>query len=144
MTAIAFDKAAPQWNRVTPRADAPQWLMPTLQALSRLTGLPQNWDGYGSPPTRPAALQSALRLVNTLEAFALPVPQVCPVTGGGIGFAWQVDTRELEVEILPDGSARYLMEVVAPTANQEAMDEGPLPLDQAEDVQLLAVWLICG
>jgi len=158
MSAIVFDEpevlrrrpnpqrsqavAGPQWNRVTPQADAPQWLMPALESLSRLGGLASNWDGYGSPPARPAALQTAHWLVATLERLPLPTPQVCPVTGGGIGFSWQSDTRELEVEILPDGSAQYLAVATDPATGQEASQEEPLPLDQPEYAETLAAWLI--
>ena len=71
-----------QWDRVTPWSDAPQWLMPALQALVRLAGLANNWDGYGSPPLGLTALRAAHRLVlDTLEQLPLPAPQVSPVTG---------------------------------------------------------------
>ena len=89
-------------------AAAPQWLITTRQSLARLAALPNNWDGYGSPALTRAAIQAAHRLLKTLEQLPLPAPQVFPVTGGGLSFSWQQGNRELDIEILPDGSAQYL------------------------------------
>jgi hypothetical protein len=76
-----------------------------------------------------------------MEPLPPPVPQVYPVTGGGIAFTWQRDTRELEVEILPDGSAQYLAVVTDPVTGEEVTQEGPLPLDRRDHGQALAGWL---
>lgn len=109
-----------------------------------LAALPNNWDGFGSPPIQPAALQTAHWLVGTLERLALPAPQIFPVTGSGISFTWRLDTRELEIEILPDGSAQYLVVATEPATGREETQEEPLPLDRPEYGQSLAAWLIDG
>lgn len=127
---------------VAPQSAAPEWLMPTLQALARLGDLANDWDGYGSPPIRPVALQAARRLVSALEPLSLPTPAVCPITGGGIGFTWQCNGRELDIEILPDGSAQYLAVTTDPATGQAVIREEPLTLDQPEYGQALTAWLI--
>jgi len=154
MTAIAFDRTdsrrrasqgpGAEWNRVTPRSAALSWLVTTLQALARLARLPNNWDGYGSPPIQPAALASAHRFIAAVEALPLPLPSVAPVTGGGIGFTWQLENRELEIEVLPDGTTQYLMAVKDPKTGEEATHADSLPLDRSEYVQHLAEWLMAG
>lgn len=158
MSASVFDKIeasrrvpgqrTAQWNRVTPRDAAPEWLMSALKALARLAHLAPDWDGYGSPRVRAAALQMAHRLVAILEQTPktppLPAPLICPVTGGGISFAWQLDARELEIEILPDGTAQYLVVTMDPATGQEEAYEGQLPLDQPAYGQQLAAWLVGG
>jgi hypothetical protein len=101
-----------------------------------------NWDGYGSPPVQPAAMQTAHWLVATLEGLPLPTPQVCPVTGGGIEFTWRSDSREVGIEILPDGSAQYLAVATDLATGQETTQEDSLPLDQPEYAKTLAAWLI--
>jgi hypothetical protein len=64
-----------------------------------------------------------------------PEPRVVPVPGGGLQFEWQTATRELELEVLPDGSVEFL------TVAGEHMQEGPVSSDQAEEVRRLIGWL---
>jgi hypothetical protein len=156
ISAVAYDEQiAYQWNRVTPQINFPQsgaveyglavpekWVLPALQAVVQLAHLQPNWDGYGSPPLSLLAIRAARRLVKTLKRLPMPVPQVFPVTGGGVDFSWQSDSRELEVEILPDGSARYLAVLTDSAILQESTEEGSLSLDQPEPVRTLAAWLI--
>ena len=80
----------------------------------------------------------------TLQGLPLPTPRVCPVTGGGIHFAWQVQDREVEIEILPDGSAEYLVVEKESNSGVERTLEGSLPLDRREIGQALGEWLITG
>jgi hypothetical protein len=131
-----------QWNRVTPRAVAPYWLKPVLEALAKLRGLSKNWDGYGSPSIRPAALDAAHLLIAMLEQIPLPTPQVCPVTGGGISFTWKHNMRELEIEILPGGSAQYLAVATDAAKGEEVSQEAPLSLEQPAYGQILAAWIM--
>lgn len=133
-----------QWNDVTPQAEAPQWLISALRDLAQLARLTSNWDGYGSPPLRQSAIQGAYRLVKALQHSELPISQVYPVTGGGVSFTWQLNSRELEIEILPDGSAVYLATVTNATTDQEETQEGTLSLDQPEHGRALATWLVNG
>jgi hypothetical protein len=127
---------------ITKKALCPEWQTSALDALSRLARLGDNWDGYGSPPLRPAALATAHQLVRTLEQLPLPVPHVCPVSGGGINLTWQQATRELGIEILPDGSAQYLTVMTEPVTGQEETHEERLPLDRPDHVRTLAAWVI--
>src|SRR5436309_3267378 len=89
-----------------------------------------------------AALSKAIRLLDALRDFELPTPEVCPVTGGGIGIAWQVQRRELELEILPDGSVQSLM--VERDAEDPTTTETRLPSNPTATIQRLANWLNNG
>jgi hypothetical protein len=156
ISAVAYEEQIEyQWNRVTPQINFPQsgaveyglavaeeWVLPTSQAVVQLAHLPPNWDGYGSPPLSLLALGAAHRLVKALKRLRMPIPQVFLVTGGGIDFSWQSDSRELDVEILPDGSARYLAVLTDSTTRQESTEEGLLSLHQPEPARTLAAWLI--
>lgn len=122
---------------VTFLADEPS-APPWPQALAELATLPDNWDGYGSPGLQAAAVKAAFQLLAAVEKEGLPAPHLCPVTGGGVGLAWQVGSRELEVEILPDGTMGYL------TVEGEDMHEGPLSLADVEQVKWLTSWLSRG
>ena len=118
------------------------WHHSAVDAVFRLGGLTANWDGYGSPPIKQAVLRKALALLDAIQNYDLPTPEICPVTGGGIGIAWQKQTRELEVEILPDGSAEFLM--VERQNKEEKTTEGSLPPDSTSAVQRLATQFMNG
>ncbi len=116
---------------------------PAFEAvLERMARLPTNWDGYGSPPLAKAALLAARRLLEVLESFSLPPPAIRPVSGGGLHFEWQTTERELEVEILPDGSAAFLAVVREPDNGREVAHEQPLALEQPGIGYELATWLL--
>jgi hypothetical protein len=132
------------WNRVTPLANAGPWLVDALKAIARLAELGENWDGYGSPPIQQATVESAQRLVSATEMDELPTPSVGPVSGGGIGIVWRVFPRELQIEILPDGSVEFLVATMDPATGKEATQEGRLGLASPDQVRRLVSWLING
>ena len=128
--------SSPQSNRVTPLSGAPSWLQSALKTVTRLAQLPANWDGHGSPALRPMAVARACQLLSFLEWDNLHVPQIGPVPGGGIQIEWHVAERELEIEILPDGSVEFL------TVEGEAMEEGPLTVDRPDLSRALIRWVM--
>ena len=76
--------------------------------IAKLSKLRDNWDGYGSPPVTDVAVAMARKLAKALLELKAPVPQVCPVSGGGLGWTLEVCGRRLELEILPSGGLEYL------------------------------------
>jgi len=110
-----------------------------LKAIVGLARLKPNWDGYGSPAVQSAALEAAARVLSALDAQSPHAPQICPVAGGGVGIEWHVGTREVELEILPDGSVEFLTVV-----NGEPEEEGRLVLDQLSSARRLVAWVSEG
>lgn len=125
-----------QWSGVTPKADDSQWLPTAQKKITELKQLPENWDSYGSRPIQPSAIEQAYELLAILSRLYIPRPEVFPVPGGGIQFEFQQDRRELELEILPDGSIGFLL--VAETGE---MREGTIPFGLRGDIYRLAYWL---
>lgn len=95
-----------QWSQDFPVES--RWQIETLQAVCQLANLRDDWDSYGSPPISPAALHTSTRLIAMIDPGDLPVPCVFPVPGGGMQLEWIVGQRELELEILPDGTVEFL------------------------------------
>lgn len=115
------------------------WELEALRGVFRAEALPRNWDSYGSPPPALVAVNRSLGLLRgiaDLDLPDLPVPHVAPVRGGGIQFEWGVGQRELELEILPDGSVDYLKAEAG-----EAVEQGRLVPAQ---VHPLLAWLVGG
>ena len=110
-----------------------------MRTLGELANLPQNWDGYGSPPPTRAALRLVMDVLLCIDDRSLPSARVVPVSSGGIQLEWRVSPRELQLEISGDGSAQYLqLENGLPLREEEMAS---LTMDRARS---LAIWLIPG
>lgn len=120
MVALArsFTSEPAAWNEVLPLTDLPSVLVDRLRELSLLS---DDWDGYGSLPITEPAKQVAVKLLSVMWSYSgIPSMRLDPVSGGGLQFAWEIGTRGLEVEILPNGSVEYLV------ADGDDMVEGAL------------------
>jgi hypothetical protein len=115
------------------------WELEALRGVFRTEALPRGWDSYGSLPPALVAVNRSLGLLRgiaELDLPDLPVPDVAPVPGGGIQFEWGVGQRELEFEILPDGSVEYLK-----AEGGEPVEQGALALSR---VHSILAWLVAG
>lgn len=108
----------------------------SLRAISELAQLPENWDTYGSPRVQQPAVQRAVEVLAASQADYTHPPRIIPVAGGGLQIEWDMGPRELEIEVLPDGSIEVLM------VEGEMMIERPLPVGQdCSLVPMLLGWL---
>lgn len=117
------DPAQSQWSDFIVIVHS-QWETQSVKSVLQMQKLPSDWDSYGSPPPARKAVDASLVLlwqITKLGLEDLPVPHVVPVPGGGIQFEWQVGSRELELEVLPDGSAEFLK-----VEDGDPIVEGPL------------------
>lgn len=122
-----------QWAYGIPSFGLNKWQTETLKGLFRVKLLCDNWDGEGSPRPSTIALDSASELLVSLPFEDLPTPFVSPTSMGGVQLEWAQSGRELEIEILPDGSMEFLT-----VANGDPQNEGPITREQ---VPSLARWL---
>ena len=104
--------------------------------LNLLADLRHNWDGEGGEPIQGRIITIASELLLPLSRLQPPIPRIAPVLGGGIQFEWEIGGRELEIEILPNGSVEYL------TAEGDRVQEGRLPDLPTDEVRALAQWLM--
>ncbi len=130
-------RSTPQQSIEISFLDSGSWIAEALQSLSRLEGLPANWDSYDGEPPQPAALQAARMFLASITSLRVPAPSITAVPDGGVGFHWKVDHRDLEIECLRDGG----IEFVKTTVNGEvSTQEGTLrPTD---DWASLCNWLL--
>lgn len=115
--------------------EVPQALPHLIAELEELAELPENWDGYGSPPIQPPVKKTAYQLLEFLEKLVMPSPHVAPVSGGGLQLEWQAGKRELELEIFPNGEVSFL---TVETSGE--MEEGTFSADFRTDLSRLATW----
>ncbi len=126
-----------QSSKVISLLNLSSWQLNTIRAIAKLARLQDNWDGYGSSKIQPKVLATAFRLVLEVQIEEPPTPHISPVPGGGIQLEWQTSTRELELEILPDGSIEFLT-----VLEGNDVEEDCLPLDQVGEAQRLIYWLM--
>jgi hypothetical protein len=111
-------------------------LLISLRRIGELKRLPDDWDSYGSPRIQQLAAQRAVQVLSAAAIEGVRPPQIVPVSGGGLQIEWTSANRELEIEILPDGSIEYLI------VEAEQTYEGPMPAEHADlFVQGLVRWL---
>lgn len=123
---------ATQWSEVTePIQDWNSYVQNRLQALHDLQ---EDWDTFKSPPVTASALRSAFVLCFVIGRLRshLSLPHIAPITGGGIGIQFHEGVRELEVEILPDGT---------PSTLQVERDVVLAEEDQKVDMELIRRWV---
>ena len=131
-----FPNANVEWNVVVPVSELSE---SQLEAIKRLFGfrrLPHDWDSYESPPPSESAINVATKVIESVDFNRFSIPRINPVSGGGIQLEWDIDTREIEIEILEDGSMQFLR-----AESGEPIDEGPIPSATAADVNSLLLWL---
>lgn len=132
-------QSSAQWTRVEPLPITTgdlKYIHEVWAELDFIATLKQNWDGEGGQPIQQRVLSLAGELLLPLARLQPPTPRIAPVLGGGIQFEWEVAGRELEVEIMPDGSVEYL------TADGESTQEGSLPDLPIGEIRNLVQWLM--
>lgn len=120
-----------------PAADAPirAWFITAVHRLEAAVELKENWDGSGSPAPTASALLAIIRVFCAVAPELPPQPAVVPVPGGGLQLEWHIASRELEIEVMPQGECAFL------TVDGEPIDEGTCSPDAAERLRGLIRWV---
>lgn len=121
-------------SQVVPTDALTQWQIHAIKAVLECSLLPANWNTYGSPAPTPVSVNSAIDLVRSVGFEYLPAPDVVAVAGGGIQLQWVAGRRELELEVLPDGTVEFLK-----TQDGDPLDEGSVK--GSAHVDSLLTWL---
>lgn len=109
------------------------------EKVAELMLLPDDWDSYGSRSIQQAAVNQTNKLLDVFSELEMPQPFIVPVPGGGLQFEFQKDKRELEIEILPDGSLEYFL-----LTEGEETEDGAVLSTPGIALHQLALWLRDG
>jgi len=108
-----------------------------IKRLSRLASLPEDWDSYGSPPPSEEIIDISAQIFQSGDYSSdLPAAKIDPISGGGIQIAWNLEERELEIDVLPNKSIEYLK-----VERNEPVKEGEFPFE-ADKIHALLVWFL--
>lgn len=96
-------RLAPERSVVAPPIAQQIWMLRVWERLQALQELPENWNGYGeSPVALEAVAQTAELLVDI--GPTQPMPDIVPLCDGGLQIEWSDSSRELEIEVGPQGA----------------------------------------
>ncbi len=80
----------PRWARIKDSQVLTQndLIQHLQEAIGRLSLLPENWNGYGSPRPSLAAIREATVIVDRFRAFAFRPEKVTASADGGVGLVF--------------------------------------------------------
>ncbi len=125
-----------EWNVVVPVSDLSDLQLKVFKRLFGFRRLLHDWDSYGSSPPSETAINVATKIIKVIDSNRFSMPRINPVSGGGIQLEWDIDTREIEIEILEDGSMQFLR-----VEGGDPLDEGPISSIADVNVNSLLLWL---
>ena len=99
-------------------------------AIEELIRLAPGWDGYHGVPVLPRVAEHALRLLEAIGAHTQIVPDVVPLSIGGLQLEWYVGIYEIEVEIAPDCATRLHRECTADGSTAEVSIDDSLDISE--------------
>ena len=71
-------------------------------AIDELTELARGWDGYDGMPVQSQVAEHAHRFLEVIGEHTQIMPDVVPLSNGGLQLEWFVGAYEVEVEIAPN------------------------------------------
>ena len=65
-----------------------------------LTELPDGWDGHDGIPVKVELANFALRIINEIVCYNMPIPSVVPGSDGTLQIEWHMNGFDIEIDIL--------------------------------------------
>jgi hypothetical protein len=90
-------------------SDISPWLYTTLERIHEIEKNPRTYPGVADLTVKSETAMHARSVLASLFSLDLPNPTVTPVSGGALGFAWSVGTRELEAVVYPDYATSFIL-----------------------------------
>jgi hypothetical protein len=82
-------------------AQFPKDFLDALQRLVELVSATENWNSYGGKAISLGSIRPVLSLL-TVGHSRCAIPNLIPLSDGGIGLRWQSGDRELSIDVLND------------------------------------------
>jgi hypothetical protein len=115
----------PQLSAPTTVVHSSRWARPTIDRLSALASLRDNWDQRGSIAPRGDVLSFAWTILDQIMPYDGKVPVIVPLGNGGIQLEWSTGHAELDVEVTRpfDVSAVFYNEENETEVETETLDQ---------------------
>jgi hypothetical protein len=103
------------------------WLLPALQKLSDLQREGRDIPGVGDLRISEETSAIVRRLLSRIAYRNLAVPQLIPMSGGGVGINWSIPDKEVSFKVFP--SDEEIVYVVT-DADDKVITDGVFSLGQ--------------
>jgi hypothetical protein len=97
-------------TEVQPSHIAP-WLFAALERIHEIEKSPRNYPGMADLTVTQETARYARSVLGSLFSLDLPGPTVAALSGGALGIAWSIGTRELEAVIYPGYETSFVVSV---------------------------------
>jgi hypothetical protein len=84
------------------------WLVAALERIHEIEKSPRNYPGIADLTVTKQTAMYARSVLGSLLSPDLPSPVVAPLSGGALGVAWSIGSRELEAVIYPDNKTSFV------------------------------------
>ena len=101
--------------------------------LDELVSLDEGWDGYNGIPALPEVAKHARLFLKRVEKYTDLMPDIIPLSNGGLQLEWYVGKYEVEVEIEPDCTTILLFESRGDGRSREISLDATLDLSDVAD-----------
>jgi len=79
----------------------------TDNAITHLKRFRKNWDGHNCPAIKIKAMKTLEVILRDIEDSKLTFPKILPLHDGGVGLMWASHTRDVGLEIAPNGALSF-------------------------------------
>lgn len=104
------------------------WLLPAVQQLSELQAEGRDIPGLGDLTISEDTSAVVRRLLAQIRVKELGVPELVPMSGGGVGITWSIPDREVSFKVFPRDEE--IMYVVTDT-DDKVISDGVFNLGKA-------------
>ena len=80
------------------------------EAIKELTQLVPGWDGYDGMPVQSQVAEHAYRFLEVIGEHTQFMPDIVPLSNGGVQLEWYIGANEVEVMIEPDCTTHVFFE----------------------------------
>lgn len=110
--------------------EVPDVVRQSLERLAELADRKVGWDSYGSARLDRAVIRPAVHLI--VDGFGPCLyPDMSLTSVGGLNLSWECDDgRELEIELLPDGTCDYSYV----HGDEDLAPDAPVSLDEVRSL----------
>jgi len=117
-------------------SDSAPWLYAALSQLRELENTGMVIRGLGDLRIPEETATSARMLLSLIDIVDLPVPDVAPVSGGGLSIVWAMGPREVKFSFYPNDQARYFK-----ITDDEILNDGQVNFAQPKEVSEPLRWM---
>jgi len=121
---------------VQPSHIAP-WLFAALERIHEIEKNPRDYPGMANLTVTRETAGYARSILASLYSLDLPGPAVTPLSGGALGVAWSIGSRELEAVIYPENVISFVVSVGDEIIADDTIHEDNTALLESALIQLL-------